>query len=66
MPNHTSLSASDHCRIGSLEIEMVLNQGDFTDHCRIGSLENERIIQHDKVTDHCRIGSLEMFKDYSF
>ena len=33
----------DHCRIGSLEIQKIIEIIPLTDHCRIGSLENQSL-----------------------
>ena len=52
--------ARDHCRIGSLEIELMRPTEAYLDHCRIGSLESQLALVHLSGLDHCRIGSLEM------
>ncbi len=48
-----------HCRIGSLEITLKIDNFSEMVHCRIGSLERllARPIRQQRV--HCRIGSLE-------
>ena len=50
----------DHCRIGSLEIELSIAYINIGDHCRIGSLESYLSFAQGKDNDHCRIGSLEI------
>ena len=54
------LAGGDHCRIGSLEINLGPNGMIGHDHCRIGSLEIRRIVNLQFSLDHCRIGSLEI------
>ncbi len=54
---------TDHCRIGSLEIEQCSTIVCAYDHCRIGSLEMLFVSMGRAFCDHCRIGSLE--KDVS-
>ena len=49
----------DHCRIGSLEMDLDRGSALLDDHCRIGSLEKQFIRYRDNDADHCRIGSLE-------
>ena len=51
--------ATDHCRIGSLEINADKLDGYDADHCRIGSLEIQVHLVFQILIDHCRIGSLE-------
>ena len=49
----------DHCRIGSLEKNLLNKLRDNRDHCRIGSLEIIFLRPLGQPSDHCRIGSLE-------
>ena len=51
---------TDHCRIGSLEMEYSAADTKEKDHCRIGSLENYQGGFLAVENDHCRIGSLEI------
>ena len=48
-----------HCRIGSLEMNIITDPHRGYVHCRIGSLEIMVIVQYVMVKVHCRIGSLE-------
>ena len=50
----------DHCRIGSLEINLHFQHLSAGDHCRIGSLEKLPRELPRQSRDHCRIGSLEI------
>ena len=52
--------AIDHCRIGSLENQILHYRQSRPDHCRIGSLESKPEPLDFIIIDHCRIGSLEM------
>ena len=56
---------SDHCRIGSLEMQADTAINKQVDHCRIGSLETDKDGAYRFVPDHCRIGSLEIY-DFTF
>ena len=49
-----------HCRTGSLEKSIIMQEKEQTVHCRTGSLESSEgyYIQRGEV--HCRTGSLEM------
>ena len=58
----TGTMLHDHCRIGSLEIELLTLFALLIDHCRIGSLEMVISASHTYDNDHCRIGSLERIK----
>ena len=49
-----------HCRIGSLEIALVLSGDIDKVHCRIGSLERKLSQCFVDRIVHCRIGSLEI------
>ena len=49
-----------HCRIGSLEVLMVVVLDFQLVHCRIGSLEDLHLGFFAPVNVHCRIGSLEV------
>ena len=53
------MKSNDHCRIGSLEMLLVLVIAACLDHCRIGSLESLGVRHKMVGVDHCRIGSLE-------
>ena len=55
-----------HCRIGSLENNLVLNFGESKVHCRIGSLEKYDVNRGQSQNVHCRIGSLEMCESLNF
>ena len=53
-------TGNDHCRIGSLENDLMSPTRFTSDHCRIGSLEIIGMKNEICLFDHCRIGSLEI------
>ena len=59
MDKVTDETKNDHCRIGSLEKQVMSGTQGEVDHCRIGSLESSVVQICRRLSDHCRIGSLE-------